>query len=281
MTFNPVDATEQHAKAKEHFAKILAKKIPEISRLSGVPQEKLIPINPADFVEKNPYIEIRGHKYQEVGDYIAQQKRDDTYLISPMDDNQLSANQISFKEHINTERIRASKCEVVPIHAKIALHFFQRNHRQTLPRISQSSVSFALVYAGQIVGVMTYDKTAGGVRGHSHANYELLRLAFAHGKQIMGGASKLQKACEATMIQLGESEIFSYSNATINSGKVYAALGFTSNGVQRGQPFVIVDNFQLKRMLELTPFTSTKALARRKWLETHIGGNITWTKSLK
>ena len=275
------DATEREKEAREFYDKMLDAKIANISELSGVSPGKMHKINPADFIEPSEFQRIDGYKFQSIGAWLRENKKDDNYLISPLDDDQLTANQIGYKEHIDNQRIRASKCELIPINGRQALHFFRRNHRQTLPRITSASISFALIYKGQLVGVMTYDKTAGGIRGHQHASYELLRLAFAHGMQIMGGASRLQKACESTMAILGEDEIFSYSNATINSGKVYAALGFTPSRIDNGQPFVIMEDFSLKRLIELHPYSTNKALARLKRLKTHVGGNITWTKRIK
>lgn len=275
------DATQREKEVREYFDKMLDEKIAKISQLSGVPREKLEKINPADFIEPSEYQKIDGYKYQQIGAWLREHKRDDNYLISPLDDDQLTANQISFKEHIDTQRIRASKCDLVPLPAIIAMQFFRRNHRQSLPRITSASISYGLIYHGQLVGVMTYDKTAGGIRGFKHANYELLRLAFAHGMQIMGGASRLEKACEATMAALGEDEIFSYSNATINTGKVYAALGFEPAKIDNGQPFVIMEDNTIVRLITLHPHSTNKALARAHRLKSHIGGNITWTKRIK
>lgn len=275
------DATERQRQAWQYYDRLLDEKISRISILSGVPTEKIGKINPAEFIEQSAFQKIDGYTYQQIGPWLREHKTDENYLISPLDDDQLTANQISYKEHIDTERIRAGKCELVPINGRQALLFFRRNHRQSLPRITTASVSYGLIYKGQLVGVMTYDKTAGGIRGHNHASYELLRLAFAHGKQVMGGASKLQKACEATMLTLGETEIFSYSNATINTGKVYAALGFERTAVLGGQPFVIMEDNSIVRLITLHPHSTDKALARAGRLKSHIGGNITWTKKLK
>ena len=275
------DATQMEKDARAYYDKMLDAKLDRISELSGVDRAKFGKINPADFIVPTGFIHINGYHYQHIGAWLREHKTDDNYLISPMDDDQLTANQISFKEHINTKRIRASKCDLEPIPARLALQFFRRNHRQSLPRITSASISYGLIYHGQLMGVMTYARTAGGIRGHSHANYELLRLAFAHGVQIMGGASKLEKACEATMAALGEDEIFSYSNATINTGRVYAALGFKPTRIDDGQPFVIMEDFSLRRLIELHPHSTHKALARAHRLKSHVGGNITWTKRIK
>lgn len=275
------DETQRVADARKYYDDLLEKKIDHIVELSHVEREKLGKINPADFIEPNEFQKIDGYQFQQIGAWLRANKRDDNYLISPLDDDRLTANQIGFKEHIDTERIRASKCKIEPIPARLAMQFFRRNHRQSLPRITSESVSYGLIYKDQLVGVMTYDKTAGGVRGHSHANFELLRLAFAHGKQIMGGASKLEKACEASLAELGENEIFSYSNATINSGKVYQALGFEPTRIDNGQPFVIMEDFSLVRLISLHPHSTHRALARSHRMTARIGGNITWTKRIK
>lgn len=275
------DATERIKELHDYYDERLDRKIAEIAKLSGVDPAKLEKINPADFAEKTEFMHIQDYEYQDIAVWLKDHKRPDNYLISPLDDEKLTADQIGHKEHIGTERIRASKCQIYPIHGKLAMHFLRRNHRQSLPNITQASISFGLIYKGQLVGAMIYDKTAGGIRGKTHANYELLRLAFAHGKQIMGGASKLQKACESTMRALGEGQIFSYSNATINNGRVYEALGFHNDGITGGQPFVMCEKNQLIRLINLRPATSNKALARDHRIKTHLGGNITWTKDIK
>ena len=275
------DMTERVKEAWEYYNKILDKNIDEISRLSGVSKDKMVKINPAEFIEKNKYQTIKGYKFQAIGGWIAATKQDDNYLISPEDDCARTANQISYKEKLNNIRIRGSKCKVIPVHSQVALDFFRRNHRQSLPNLRSTAISLGLTYKGKLVGCMTYDKSNGAVRGASKDDmYELMRLAFAHGYSIAGGASRLQKHCEQILRDLGETAIFSYSNATINNGKVYAALGFKSQKIENGQPFVIMENNKIERLITLFPFSTDKALARKGRLKSHIGGNRLWTKDL-
>ena len=168
------DATQMEKDARAYYDKMLDAKLDHIAELSGVDRAKFGKINPADFIEPSEFQNIDGYHYQQIGAWLREHKTDDNYLISPMDDDQLTANQISFKEHINTERIRASKCALEPIPARLALQFFRRNHRQSLPRITSASISYGLIYHGQLMGVMTYDKTAAGM----HPGFGKFILSF-------------------------------------------------------------------------------------------------------
>lgn len=159
------DMTEKLAEAWKFYDALLDKRIEKISQLSGVPTDKMVKINPAEFVIKLRDQEIRGHKFQLVKNWIKANKTDDNYLISPLDDPVKTANQIQYKEKIGNTRVRASKCEVLPISSDIALDFYRRNHRQSLPNLTEKALSFGLTLQGRLVGAMTYDKTAGAVRG--------------------------------------------------------------------------------------------------------------------
>lgn len=273
------DITEQIQEAWNYYDELLSRNIKEISELSGVSPEKMIKINPAEFIEKNKFQYATGHVYQNIKDFIANNKTDETYLISPVDAIAETANQIGYKENNVDRTIRASKCKAVPLPKEIALDFYKKNHRQSLPSIRETGLSFGLLYDGELVAAMTYDKSNGAVRGRLKC-YELLRLAIAHGTRIHGGASKLQKECEKALRELGETEVMSYSNATINNGNVYRALGFTEAGLDGGQPFVIMKNMELIRLISLFPFSTDRDLARAGRIKTHIGGNKRWTKKI-
>lgn len=275
------DVTERVREAREYFDRLLDDRIAKIAELSGVPGEQFVKINPADFLEKNKYQLIRGYEYQDLGRWIAANKKDDrTFLISPCDAIVETAAQCSYKSNVEIWRtLRASKCECVPVPSELALDFFIRNHRQSLPPVRRTAVCYGLSYKRELVAVMLYDITNGAVRG-GKTNYELLRLSIAKGTKIQGGASKLQAACEATLRQMGIDEIYSYSNATINSGAVYGKLGFACKGMEAGQPFVILRNNQVTRLINLFPISTDKKLAERSWLKCHIGGNKTWVKRI-
>ena len=275
------DMTERAAEAWDFYDALLDKRIAEISERSGVPVEQFVKINPAEFIEKSKFQVLRGYEYKNIRDWIVQNKKDnETFLISPMDAVEETAAQVSYKTGTEIRRtIRASKCEVVPVPTELALDFFIRNHRQSLPNVSRASVTFGLTFGYELVAVMMYDMTTGAVRGEKK-EYELLRLAISKGTMVHGGASKLQKACEETLVAMGQKKIFSYSNATINSGAVYEKLGFTSSKVDGGQPFVILKNNDLVRLITLHPYSTDEALALRSHLKTHLGGNRVWVKEI-
>lgn len=274
------DITKRVAEVHDYFDKMLDEHIQKISELSGVPAERMIKINPADFIEITQFQKIRGYHRQRITDFINKNKTDETFLISPADAIEETAAQISYKAGTEIRRtIRASKCAVLPCPTNLALDFFIRNHRQSLPTVRQTAVCFGLVYNDELVAVMLYDISNGAVRGNNK-KYELVRLAISKGTRIHGGASKLEKACEETLQRMGVREIYSYSNATINSGAVYKALGFDGSKVDFGQPFVIMKNNELIRLISLHPYSTDEELALRGHIKCKLGGNRTWKKKI-
>lgn len=272
------DITERVHEAWKFYDKMLDERLDEIARRSGVAREHLIKINPIDFVEKNEFQLIRGYTYRKCRDFIRANKQDHTYLISPLDSIEETAAQISYKDGTDIRRtIRASKCEIVPLSKELSLDFFIRNHRQVAPQFSNKGISFGLVYKDELVAVMFYDISKGAVRGQNN-NYELVRLSIAKGTRVHGAASKLQQACEAALVTIGEHEIYSYSNATINSGAVYEKLGFTVSKIEEGQPHVVLNNNRISRLINLFPYSTNKELARHGWIKVKLGGNRTHKK---
>lgn len=275
------DVTDRVREAWEYYDRLLDERIEKISELSEVPVEQFVKINPAEFVEKNANQTIRGYQFQNIKNFIIEKKRDDVFLISPVDAVEETAAQCSYKQATDIRRtLRASKCEVLPVPDELALDFFIRNHRQSAPQIRESAVCFGLAFGGELVAVMLYDISNGAVRGKKK-DYELVRLSIAKGTRIHGGASKLQKACEETLALMGVKKIYSYSNATINSGAVYEKLGFSGARVDGGQPFVIKKDNELTRLINLYPNSTDEALALRGWLKCHLGGNRMWTKEIE
>lgn len=275
------DMTERVAAAWDFYDKMLDAKLERISNMAEVERDRLVKINPAEFIEKNPQQIIEGYTFRKIEKFIAETKTDDNFLISPMDADEETANQISYKSRSKVrERIRASKCEVYPIPRETALDFFIRNHRQGPPSFRQTAVCLGLVKDAELLAVMQYDISNGAVRGNNK-DYELVRLAIRRETQIYGGASKLEKACEETLRQMGVRQIYSYSNATINTGGVYKELGFDGSKIMQGQPFVIMENNRLVRLIELYPKTTGPALAKAGRLKTHVGGNRFWVKDIE
>lgn len=278
------DLTERVAELRAYYDAVLDERIGKIAELSGVGRDRMVKINPASFIEKNPFQRIRGYKYINIRGWIADNKRNgepQNFLISPLDSITETAAQISYKSRTEFKRtLRASKCECVPVPTCLAQDFFIRNHRQTAPKISGKAVCYGLISKGELVAVMLYDITNGAVRGEN-TDYELLRLAISKGTMIHGAASKLQAACEDALLALGQETIYSYSNATINTGAVYEKLGFIRKKLDGGQPFVILKDNRLVRLVNLTPISTNERIAINGWLKTHIGGNIMWRKNIK
>lgn len=275
------DVTQRVRDAWEFYDKLLDKRISEISDISRVSLEHFIKINPADFIEKNKYQSIMGYEYKNIGKWILRAKTNDsTFLVSPLDAVKETAAQVSYKSGTIIDRkIRASKCTCAPVPVGLAQDFFIRNHRQSAPIISSKAICFGLLFRGEVVAVMLYDISAGAVRG-KNKKYELVRLSISKGTQVHGGASKLQSACENALREIGAKRIYSYSNATINSGAVYERLGFTCKRADRGQPFVILKNNRLERLINLYPESTDEKLAFHGWLKTHVGGNKVWEKDI-
>lgn len=277
MIFNETERVKQ---AWHFYDELLENKINRIAELAGVDRSCMIKINPAEFIEKNKYQKIENYKYQKINQWIAAHKTDDVYLISPLDADHETAAQIGYKSHVGVQKkLRASKCDVIPVSKDIALDFCVRNHRQTLPMISAAAVYLGLLHENELVAIMGYDTTSGAVRGKKEG-YELVRLAIAKGMQIYGGASKLQTACENILRKMGIKKIFSYSNATINNGVVYKQLGFIDAGLHDGQPFVIMRDHRLIRLANLHPYSTHEELALRHQFTSRVGGNRMWRKTI-
>lgn len=275
------DITQRVKELHEYYDKVLAERIQKIAEISEVPLENFIKINPAEFIEKNAQQIIKGYKYQKIEKWIAATKTSDQlYLISPLDKIEETAAQVGYKSNTKIERtIRASKCDIMPLPISAAQDFFIKNHRQTPPLVRKEAVCFSLVYKDEVVAVMLYDISNGAVRGNN-SNFELVRLAIKKNARVHGGASKLQSACEFALKSQGVTEIYSYSNATINSGAVYEKLGFTEKKISEGQPFVIMEDNKLNRLVNLFPDSTDKKLAKKGRIKTHISGNKTWVKTI-
>lgn len=275
------DVTKRQQEAWQYYDNLLEENIKKISEISGVDTSQMIKLNPAEFCVRNKFQTIKDYNYVNIRDWIDEHKKDDTYLISPLDAIEETAEQIGYKSRETVKRkLRASKCEIIPVPKEVALDFCIRNHRQSLPRISDKRVYLGLSFHRELVAVMGYDMTSGAVRG-TKEGYELVRLAIRRQTQIHGGASKLQKACEEVLAKMGVERIFSYSNATINNGGVYEKLGFKYTALDDGQPFVIKRNNELIRLVSLHPYSTDEELALRGQLKTHIGGNKYWVKEIK
>lgn len=282
--------TEHVARIRTMFDKQLDAKLDHIAELSGVDRSQLIKINPADFIERNPYQQIDGYVYRSIAQFIETQKRDDTYLINLLNDDERTSDQISYKQHQSTVTIRANKCDAIALPIQVANEFYSVNHRQgACGPLIKNAVSFGLVFRGVLVACMTYGQTGGAIRGRKKQNkFELVRLSIRQSTRVNGGASKLQKHCERALAAEGVTELFSYSNATINTGNVYRALGFENTGLDVGRVYVIEPNGDLLSLANISSGANKNRespaknapLARAGRLKARLSGNKLWTKSI-
>jgi hypothetical protein len=133
---------------------------------------------------------------------------------------------------------------------------------------------------------MTYDLTRGAVRGlQNYDKYELMRLSIKYGTVVNGGASKLEMQCEEAIRHQGGTQIFSYSNATVNEGNVYRQLGFTQSAIQSGQAWVVERDLRLRRLLACGSHGDNTGcknsdLIKRGAVKVHITANRTWIKDI-
>lgn len=62
--------------------------------------------------------------------------------------------------------------------------------------------------------------------------------------------------------------------------KAAKKLGFEEKNISEGQPFVILENNKLERLINLFPDSTERKLAARGRIKTHVSGNKTWIKKL-
>lgn len=111
------------------------------------------------------------------------------------------------------EKIYARKCEVKEISKQEANQFLEENHLQG--KTNGNLINISLIYKNQIVGIMTFGKP----RYNKNYDWELLRLCFKQGIEVVGGSKKMWK-------RRPKGSIISYCDISKFDGKVYEKLGF-------------------------------------------------------
>jgi hypothetical protein len=113
-------------------------------------------------------------------------------------------------------RVYARKCVFKPLDKVACYQFLNSYHLQGQP--SSCHNSFGLFYNEHLVGVVSFGKH------HRYGTKTVLnRLAFKHGWQIIGGASKLVKN---SLKILDTNEVITWSDNRWSQGTIYKALGF-------------------------------------------------------
>jgi hypothetical protein len=89
-----------------------------------------------------------------------------------------------------------------------------------------SEVQYGLFLGETMVAAMTFGKT----RYNKNYKWELLRLCTITGTRVRGGASRLFAKFKQEHLQSGDT-VISYARLDYSVGGVYAALGFSFDGV--------------------------------------------------
>lgn len=117
----------------------------------------------------------------------------------------------------NLKRVHARKCEITET---VKYSFWEDNHLQG--RCVQS-ISYGLIYQGEVIAAMSFGPTRGAVGiGSTGNNWELLRFASKIGYQIPGAASRLL----ARFRKDHKMMLVSYADRRWSDGGLYRALGF-------------------------------------------------------
>lgn len=115
------------------------------------------------------------------------------------------------------ETIFARNCTIDYVSADVADRFLNLNHIQGT--VSHQIVCIGLFYENRLVEIMTF----GTPRYSSKYQWELLRLCFELGSNVVGGASRLFKRF---IDDMNPESIISYCNRAKFKGDVYTKLGF-------------------------------------------------------
>lgn len=115
-------------------------------------------------------------------------------------------------------KVYARNCEVTTISKQDADCLCKAAHMQGACR---SSLRIGLYHEAKLVGVATF----GRPRFNQNYTWEILRICFAPGYQVVGGASKMWKYFLRSYFKPGDS-VITYANRYWSDGGVYKTLGF-------------------------------------------------------
>jgi len=101
------------------------------------------------------------------------------------------------------------------------LEFLNTNHLQGY---FYSDINIGLTYKDNLIALMTFGKP----RFNNYYQYELIRMAFKNGVNIVGGSEKL---FAYFIKKYNPDSIISYCNISKFTGNVYNKLGFTLNNI--------------------------------------------------
>lgn len=128
--------------------------------------------------------------------------------------------KMKVNQRIKPQRLSARKTIFKEISTNDAKEFLISNHRDGY---ASSSRKFCLEYQGEIVAVATISRQSSRFNQVSD-NFELVRLAFKTGLQIVGGTSKLIKNIFKVIPEI--ERLVTYSDNDYGSGDGYLKSGF-------------------------------------------------------
>lgn len=148
-------------------------------------------------------------------------------------------------------KIGARECSVSSITNYEACLFHETNH---IHRAVNSKYNIGLFYKGELVGVTSFSKS----RFQRESEFEITRMCFKQGTNILGGASKMLKHFR----KQHQGCISTYADLRYGDGAVYKALGFEYRGTTKPNYWYFNTktqilynrmNFQKKKVLKMFP----------------------------
>ena len=118
-------------------------------------------------------------------------------------------------------KIFARKCQLQEVDKEAAKQFNEDNHIQGNSNINQ--LYMGLIHNDELVGLTTFSKHH---RQKHESSIVLSRMCFLDGVQIVGGASKMLKACKQWAKDNNYQKIISWSDNRWSWGNVYKQSGF-------------------------------------------------------
>lgn len=122
---------------------------------------------------------------------------------------------------IGTKQIYARDTKLINVNSNIAKAFIEKNHLQGF---SNSDINIGLDYENDIVAMITLGKP----RFSTEYQYEIIRMCFKSGCNVVGGAEKMFSAFVKYYKPVS---IISYCDLSKFDGAVYKRLGFSVNKV--------------------------------------------------
>lgn len=188
--------------------------------------------------------------------------------------------------NVSTTKLYARNTSCIEISAKSCFEFCQRNHRQGGV---YTKINMGLLYKGELVSVMSFNKRRNTIGSMKDAEYELVRFCSKQNIRVIGGASKLFKH----FIQSYDpGSVVSFSDRAHTRGNLYEQLNFTK--IRESDPgYVWVDvktdiaysriNAQKQNICKfLNDDTLDLTLSERELMSSHgfvqvfDSGTITW-----